>query len=87
MNKQISVYDNTISARTYLSYIAEQAGGFACIGRDGKLYIRTIGQDMLNVDIELFGDFSWGEQFKLSRIKYEDGVQLFEKGDTTGNTM
>lgn len=87
MNKEIAVYDNTVSAREYLSYIAEQAGGFACIGRDGKLYIKTIGQDTLNVDIELFGDFSWGEQFKFSRVKYEDGIQLFEKGDTTGNTI
>lgn len=41
MNKEIAVYDNTISARTYLSYIAEQAGGFACVGRDGKLYIKN----------------------------------------------
>lgn len=87
MNKEIAVYDNTVSAREYLSYIAEQAGGFACIGRDGKLYIRTIGQDSVDVDIELFGEFSWGEQFKVSRIAYEDGIQLFEKGDTTGNTI
>lgn len=41
MNKEIAVYDNTVSARTYLSYIAEQAGGFAFIGRDGKLYIKS----------------------------------------------
>jgi len=87
MNKEVSVYDNTISARTYLSYIAEQAGGFACIGRDGKLYIKTIGQDVINIDIELFGDFYWGEKFKLSHIKYEDGIQLFEKGDAIGNTI
>lgn len=41
MNKEIAVYDNTVSARMYLSYISEQAGGFAFIGRDGKLYIKT----------------------------------------------
>lgn len=41
MNKEIAVYDNTVSARTYLSYIAEQAAGFAFIGRDGKLYIKS----------------------------------------------
>ncbi len=41
MNKVIAVYDNTVSARTYLSYIAEQAGGFAFIGRDSKLYIKS----------------------------------------------
>ena len=40
MNKEIAVYDNTVKARTYLSYISEQAGGFAFIGRDGKLYIK-----------------------------------------------
>ena len=42
-DKQIAVYDNTVAARTYIGYIAEQAEGFAVIGRDGKLYIKTFG--------------------------------------------
>lgn len=87
MNKEIAVYDNTVSARTYLSYIAEQAGGFACIGRDGKLYIKTIGQDIQELPLKYFQSFCWGEKIKISRIKYEDGVQLFEIGDETGNTI
>lgn len=87
MNKQIAVYDNTVSARTYLSYIAEQAGGFACIGRDGKLYIKIIGQDAAELPLKYFQNFKWEEMFKFSRVRYEDGVQLFEKGDTTGNTI
>lgn len=87
MNKQISVYDNTVSARTYLSYIAEQAGGFACIGRDGKLYIRTIGKDTIQMPLRYFENFEFGEKIKISRVKYEDGIQLFEKGNTTGNTI
>ena len=87
MNKQIAVYDNTISARTYISYIAEQAGGFACIGRDGKLYIKAIGEDIEELSIDNFGDYKWGEEFQFTRVRYEDGVQLFEKGDTTGNTI
>lgn len=87
MNKQIAVYDNTVSARTYISYIAEQAGGFACIGRDGKLYIKTIGQDISELPLKYFHSFKWGEKFKVSRVKYEDGIQLFERGDTTGNTI
>ncbi len=87
MSKQIAVYDNTISARTYLSYISEQAGGFACIGRDGKLYIKTIGEDKANLSIKYFQNFEWGEKFKISRVKYEDGVQLFEEGNETGNTV
>lgn len=86
-DKQIAVYDNTVSAREYLSYIAEQAGGFAIIGRDKKLYIRTIGQDTSEVNIELFQDYTWGEQFKVSRVAYEDGIQDFKFGDETNNTV
>lgn len=86
-DKEISVYDNSISARTYISYIAEQAGGFACIGRDGKLYIRTIGENTAELPIEYFQNFKWGTSFKISRIKYEDGTQIFEAGDETNNTV
>lgn len=86
-DKQVAVYDNTVSARTYLSYIAEQAGGFAIIGRDGKLYIKTIGEDTAEIALRLFSEYSWGEKFKVSRIAYEDGVQDFKKGDQTNNTI
>ena len=86
-DKEVAVYDNTVSARTYISYIAEQAGGFAFIGRDGKLYIKTIGEDIAELPIQYFQDFKWGEQFKVSRVRYEDGVQLFEAGDETNNTI
>lgn len=87
MNKEIAVYDNTVSARTYLSYIAEQAGGIAVIGRDGKLYIKTIGESSVTFPLKLFKTFKWGEKFKITRVRYDDGIQLFEKGDTTGNTV
>ena len=81
------MYDNTVSARTYLSYIAEQAGGIAVIGRDGKLYIKTIGENSVTLPLKLFKTFKWGEKFKITRVRYDDGIQLFEKGDTTGNTV
>lgn len=87
MNKEISVYDNSISARTYLSYIAEQAGGIAIIGRDGKLYIKTFGESIVELPLNRFKDFKWGEKFKITRVYYEDGIQRFEQGDTTGNTV
>lgn len=86
-DKTIAVYDNTVSAREYLSYIAEQAGGFACIGRDGKLYIRTIGQDIAQINIKYFQKFTWGEKFKVSGVAYEDGVQDFKFGNETNNTV
>jgi hypothetical protein len=70
-----------------LSYIAEQAEGFAVIGRDGKLYIKTFGEDAANIDINLFGDFKWGDKFKVSKVFYEDGIQNYKFGDETANTV
>ena len=86
-DKQIAVYDNTESARTYIGYIAEQAEGLAVIGRDGKLYIRTFGQDTIKLDINLFKDYKWGDRFKVSKVSYEDGVQDYKFGDNTANTV
>lgn len=86
-NKQIAVYDNTVTARTYLGYIAEQAGGFAVIGRDGKLYIKTFGESTTDFDINLFGDFTWGDKFKVSKVSYEDGIQNYKFGDETQATV
>ena len=86
-DKTIAVYDNTVSAREYLSYIAEQAGGFACVGRDGKLYIRKIGENVIDFGIKYFQKFTWGEKFKVSRVAYEDGIQDFKFGNTTNNTI
>lgn len=86
-NKEIAVYDNTVSARTYVSYIAESAGGFACIGRDGKLYIKTIGETTATLPIKYFQKFKWGEKIKITRVSYEDGIKSFKNGDTTGNTI
>lgn len=87
MDKQAAVYDSTISAREYISYIAESAGGFACIGRDGKLYIKTIGQYTANIDLKLFQNFKWGEQFIVSCVAYEDGTRSFKYGNTNKNTL
>lgn len=86
-DKQIAVYDNTVTARTYIGYIAEQAGGFAVIGRDGKLYIKTFGEDRVDFDINLFGDFTWGDKLKISRVSYEDGIQNYKFGDETQATV
>ena len=65
-----------------MSYIAEQAGGFACIGRDGKLYIKKIGESVIDLDIERFQNFTWGDAFLISKIAYEDGVNDFKVSKT-----
>ena len=86
-NLQVSTYDNTVSAREYLSYISECAAGFAFIGRDGKLYIRTIYEDEQEIPFELLGDYKWGEQYKITKVSYENGIESFKFGNDTGNTL
>ncbi len=76
-----------VTARQYISYIAESAGCFACIGRDGKLYFREIYQDETEISLELFADYKWGEEFKITKVSYEDGVRSFKFGDETRNNL
>ncbi len=87
MNTEILVWDNEVTAREYISYIAEQAGAFACIGRDGKLYFRKIGEDIVELNKRFLKNMKWGDLFKISRIAYEDGVQDFKQGTTENSTV
>lgn len=86
-DKKISVYDNTVTAREYLSYIAESAGCFACIDREGNLCFREFGQDETEIPLEMFGEYKWGEEFKISKVSYEDGLRSFKFGDDTRNNL
>lgn len=86
-DKKVSVYDNTVTAREYIGYIAESAGCFACIDRKGKLCFREFGQDETEIPLEMFGEYKWGEEFKISKVSYEDGLRSFKFGDDTRNNL
>lgn len=86
-DKKVAVYDNTVTARKYISYIAESAGGFACIDRKGKLCFRKFYQDETEIPLEIFGEYKWGEEFKISKVSYEDGIRSFKFGDDTRNDL
>lgn len=85
--KQIAVYDNTVTAREYISYIAESADCFAFIGRDGKLYFKHIYENETEIALDMFGEYKWGEEFKISKVSYEDGIRSFKFGDETRNNL
>lgn len=87
LDKKVSVYDNTVTAREYISYIAESAGCFACIDRKGKLCFREFCQDEIEIPLEMFGEYKWGEEFKISKLSYEDGLRSFKFGDDTRNNL
>lgn len=62
-NDIIYTYDNTMSARQWIGYIATLAGGFAHIGRDGKLYLKPLvsniryGEELtLNINNDCFSN-------------------------------
>ncbi len=84
---KITNYDNSLSARKYLSYIAEIAGGFAFIGRDGKVYIKKIGEKIAKIPLYFMQDFKFNKKNLITKIRFDDGVRLLEKGNETGNTL
>lgn len=87
-NKSISWYDNTITAREYIGYVAELNGGYAQIGKDGKLYFikqNTLTSKTINIDD--CSDFKVGEKHIITRVVYEQGALKYEYGNETGNTL
>lgn len=85
---EVDYYDNTIQARTYVGYIAEIAGGFARIGKDGKLYILEYNRpSVASLNIDDCEEFKLGEHHKITRVVYDNGVDKHEFGDETGQTL
>lgn len=87
-NKSINWYDNTRTAREYIGYIAELNGGYAQIGKDGRLYfIKQNEPSVKTINIEDCSDFEIGEKHVITRVVYEQGTLKYEYGDETGNTL
>ena len=80
VNESISVdfYNNTIQARQYLSYIAELMGGFARIGKDGKLYLENYADTNITIDIDDCEDFKIGEHHTIERVVFDNGLLKYE---------
>lgn len=87
-NIEVGVYDNTVSGKRYISYIAELKGCNAKHGRDGILYLVPLKQTS-SVSINALKSKSWklGEKFQISGVSYDDGARPFKAGDTTNNTL
>lgn len=84
----INVYDNTLSGKQYISYIAEMMGGNAKIGRDGKLYIIPLkGEPVVTINAKKSKSFTKGEIYEISRVVYESTISKFEYGEDTKNTL
>lgn len=84
----VGIYDNTITARTYISYIAEQAGAIATINRDGELVFIYL-KDLITkrIPLSIVEKYTVGEKFKISRVVFEDAVRNFGSGEETADTL
>ncbi|MBQ8043437.1 MAG: hypothetical protein IJ272_04735, partial [Clostridia bacterium] len=87
-DKSINWYDNTRTAREYIGYIAELNGGYAQIGKDGRLYfVKQNNVSVKTISIDDCADFNIGEKHTITRVVYELGALKYEYGDETGNTL
>ena len=87
---EISTYDNSLSGKQYISYIAEIMGGNAQIGRDGHLYIIPLKQTP-SVQIDATKSKSWQlkDKYEISGVTYFDVLRdiPFNSGDDTKNIL
>ena len=79
---EVGIYDSTISARVYVSYLAEQCGCIATMTRDGELtFIDLTNLTTRTIDFNLLESFECGEPYKISKVEYESGIIKFTNGD------
>ncbi len=76
---EIGIYDNTITARTYVAYLAEQAGAIATIDRYGRLsfvYINNL--ETIKIPLNIVEKYKLGKTYTIGRVVYEDGVRKYD---------
>lgn len=84
-----SYYDNSLSGKQYMSYIAEIMGGNAKIDRYDKLCIFPIKQES-TTEIDATASKSWslGEKFEIQKVEYNNALRdISTIGDKTANTL
>ena len=85
LNKIVEWYDNTVSMRNYIGWIAELDGCNTFADETGKIIFRDLATGFYNtVDIE---DYQKGELVTVTRICFDDGILKLEAGDSSGNTL
>ena len=78
--KEVGIYDNTITATKYISYIAEQCGCTPTIDREGNLiFINWEELYVWRIPLRIVSDdYKFGEPFEIERVVYESGVIKYE---------
>lgn len=85
LNKKAQWIDTTIIMRDYIGWIAELSGTNALINKSNTLIFRNLFTT--NHDIEFTSDFEKTDLITVSRVAYDDGVNLIASGNDTGKTI
>lgn len=81
-------YSNELTGKRYVSYIAEMFGGNAKIDRYGVLnIIPLVTTPVININAHKGKSFALGEQYKITRVVWDDALRNFNFGDETNNTL
>ncbi|MBF1116055.1 MAG: hypothetical protein HXL53_02165, partial [Solobacterium sp.] len=85
LNKKAQWIDTTIIMRDYIGWIAELSGTNALINESNTLIFRNLFT--ADHDIEFTSDFEKTDLITISRVAYDDGVNLIASGNDTGKTI
>lgn len=84
LDKMIDWYDNTMLVRNYIAFIAQCDGKNAFIENDKITFIPIA---IKTHQTNFCSDYELNELVNVTRVAYDDGIQLLAKGDNTGNTL
>lgn len=81
-NIQVSLYDNSILATTYVSYILGQAGLIPTINRLGQLdKIDLSALTTHKISLDIVEKYELGTPFEIERVVYESGIIKYESSN------
>ena len=80
-DKKLYFYDNTLTGKQYISYLAEIFGGNAKIERDGSCSIIPL-KNYTNIEIDTLTSkkLEVGDTYTLTRVCYDNGKSKFQAG-------
>lgn len=85
LTKKAKWIDSTIIMRDYLGWIAELSGCNAMVNELNEIiFIKPFSK---NHTIDIASNFDKTELISISKVVYDNGILLFEKGSNTGKTI
>ena len=82
-NKKLYFYDDSLSGKDNISFLAELFGGNAKMGRDGKCYIiplKDSNKGPVEIDALSGKSIEIGDIYEISRVCYDNGKLKYQSG-------